>query len=49
MQRKYEALRRQWNLDENADEDADEVRKETATRKKYRQRRKRVSFVCNVI
>jgi hypothetical protein len=43
VQRKYEALRRQWTLDEK--ENGDDLKKETAIKKKYRQRRKRVSRV----
>ena len=43
VQRKYEALRRQWTLDEK--ENCEEMRKKTAIKKKYRQRRKRVSII----
>lgn len=42
VQRKYEALRRLWQLDEK--EDCNEMKKENAVKKKYRQRRKRVCY-----
>lgn len=43
IQRKYEYMRRLFTLEETQDSDA--LKKETALKKKYRQRRKRVNGI----